>query len=140
MNDEKSVDHNKGHRERLRSRFRKNGMESVHDYELLEMILFRSIPRRDVKPLAKDLIKKFGGFADVLGAPISRLMEVKGVSEGVATELKIVQAAAIKLSQARIMNKPIISSWSDLLAYCRAAMADEKTEQFRVIFWIKKMF
>ncbi len=138
MNDEKSVDHNKGHRERLRSRFRKNGMESVHDYELLEMILFRSIPRRDVKPLAKDLIKKFGGFADVLGAPISRLMEVKGVSEGVATELKIVQAAAIKLSQARIMNKPIISSWSDLLAYCRAAMADEKTEQFRVIFLDKK--
>ncbi len=134
----KPQDHAKGHRERLRERFRKGGMTAVQDYELLEMVLFRAIPRRDVKPLAKELIKIFGGFAEVLGAPIERLLEVKGISHNVATELKIIQAAAIKLTQERIMNRPIISSWSDLLAYCRAAMADEKTEMFRILFLDKK--
>ena len=128
----------KGHRERLRSRFRKAGVDGVQDYELLELILFRAIPRKDVKPLAKQLIAKFGGFAETLAAPIERLIEVKGVSENVAQELKIVQASAIKLSQARILQRPIISNWQDLLAYCRASMADEKTELFRILFLDKK--
>ena len=132
------AEHTKGHRERLRTRFAKAGVDGVQDYELLELILFRAIPRRDVKPLAKDLIKAFGGFAQVIAAPMERLMEIKGVSQSVAQELKIVQAAAIKLSQARVLKRPIISSWNDLLSYCRAATAHEKTELFRILFLDKK--
>lgn len=138
-NSEKSnTSHAAGHRERLRARFKKAGVDGVQDYELLELILFRAIPRRDVKPLAKELIAAFGGFPQVVAAPIERLKEIKGVSENVAQELKIVQAAAIKLSQARILKRPVISSWNDLLSYCRAAMADEKTELFRILFLDKK--
>ena len=130
--------HAAGHRERLRARFKKAGVDGLQDYELLELVLFRAIPRRDVKPLAKALLKNFGGFAETLAAPIERLAEIKGVSENVAQELKIVQAAAVKLSQERILKRPIISSWDDLLSYCRAAMADEKTEMFRILFLDKK--
>ncbi|MAW80751.1 MAG: hypothetical protein CMI63_10970 [Parvularcula sp.] len=130
--------HAAGHRERLRARFKKAGVDGVQDYELLELILFRAIPRRDVKPLAKELIALFGGFPQVIAAPTERLMEVKGVSENVAQELKIVQAAALKLSQARVLKRPVISSWDALLSYCRAAMADEKTELFRILFLDKK--
>ncbi len=133
-----AANHAKGHRERLRARFKKAGVDGVQDYELLELILFRAIPRRDVKPLAKELLAKFGGFAQVVSAPMERLMELKGVSENVAQELKIVHAASIKLSQARILKRPVISSWNDLLSYCRAAMADEKTELFRILFLDKK--
>jgi DNA repair protein RadC len=132
------TNHAAGHRERLRARFRKAGVDGVQDYELLELILFRAIPRKDVKPLAKELIAKFGGFPQVLAAPVERLMEVKGVSENVAQEMKIVQAAAIKLAQARVLKRPVISSWDALLSYCRAAMADEKTELFRILFLDKK--
>ncbi len=132
------VDHRAGHRERLRERFIRAGVDGVQDYELLELLLFRAIPRRDVKPLAKDLIKRFGGFAQTLAAPIDRLCEVKGVSSNVAHELKIVHAASIKLAQARVLNRPVISSWNELLAYCRAAMADEKTELFRILFLDRK--
>jgi DNA repair protein RadC len=134
----KSTNHAAGHRERLRARFRKAGIDGLQDYELLELVLFRAIPRRDVKPLAKELIAKFGGFAEVLAAPIDRLVEVKGVSQNVSEELKIVQAAAIKLTQERILKRPVITSWNDLLSYCRAAMADEKTELFRIMFLDKK--
>ena len=130
--------HAAGHRERLRARFKKAGVDGVQDYELLELILFRAIPRRDVKPLAKELIALFGGFPQVIAAPTERLMEVKGVSENVAQELKIVQAAALKLSQARVLKRPVISSWAALLSYCRAAMADEKTELFRSLCLDKK--
>ncbi|MEM9170693.1 MAG: DNA repair protein RadC [Pseudomonadota bacterium] len=130
--------HAHGHRERLRERFRSAGADGLHDYELLELVLFRAIPRRDVKPLAKSLIATFGGFAETLAAPTPRLLEIKGVSEAVATEFKIVQAAAVKLTQERVLNRPVLSSWRDLLAYCRAAMADEKTELFRILFLDKK--
>ncbi|MGE0410289.1 MAG: DNA repair protein RadC [Amphiplicatus sp.] len=132
------ADHAKGHRERLRARFMKAGVDGVQDYELLELILFRAIPRRDVKPLAKALIKRFGGFAETLAAPASRLVEVDGVGEAVAEELKIVHAAAVKLTQERVLKRPVISSWSDLLGYCRAAMADDFIEQFRILFLDKK--
>jgi len=130
--------HATGHRERLRSRFQKAGVEALHDYELLELVLFRAIPRRDVKPLAKDLIAKFGGFAETLAAPIERLTEVTGVSDAAAIDLKIVQAASIKLAQERVLNRPVISSWDALLAYCRSAQADEKIELFRILFLDKK--
>lgn len=130
--------HTHGHRERLRERFSNAGTNGLQDYELLELVLFRAIPRRDVKPLAKDLISAFGGFAQVIAAPVERLTEFKGVSPNVALELKIVHAAALKLSQERIMNRPVISSWGDVISYCRAAMADEKIEQFRILFLDRK--
>jgi DNA repair protein RadC len=130
--------HAAGHRERLRERFVRAGERGMQDYELLELVLFRSKARGDVKPLAKDLIAKFGGFAEVLAAPASRLMEVKGVGEETAIELKIVHAAALKLSQQRVLRRPVIASWNDLLSYCRAAMADEPIEQFRILFLDKK--
>lgn len=127
-----------GHRERLRERFLRAGVDGVQDYELLEMILFRARARGDVKPLAKRLIATFGGFAEALAAPLERLKEVDGVGEATAVELKIVHAAALKLTQARVLKRPVISSWNELLAYCRAAMADERIEQFRVLFLDKK--
>lgn len=130
--------HASGHRDRLRERFRRAGVDAVQDYELMELILFRAIPRRDVKPLAKEIIKAFGGLPQALAAPVERLTEIKGVSENIAIELKIIHAASIKLAQARILDRPVISSWNDLLAYCRAAMADEKTELFRILFLDKK--
>lgn len=116
----------------------KAGVDGVQDYELLELVLFRAIPQRDVKPLAKEMIATFGGFAETLAAPVERLTEIKGVSANVARELKIVHAAAIKLAQARVLKRPVISSWNDLLAYCRAAMADHQTEMFRILFLDKK--
>jgi DNA repair protein RadC len=127
-----------GHRERLRERFMRAGVEGVQDYELMELVLFRAIPRKDVKPIAKTLIARFGGFAEALAAPVERLTEIAGVSESVAREFKIVHAAAVKLAQARVLKRPVISSWSDLLAYCRAAMADEQAEMFRILFLDKK--
>ncbi|MEZ5896946.1 MAG: DNA repair protein RadC [Parvularculaceae bacterium] len=130
--------HASGHRERLRARFKKAGVDAVQDYELLELVLFRAIPRRDVKPLAKDLIKRFGGFPQVLAAPIERLVEVKGESENTALEMKIIHAASIKLAQTRVLERSVIASWNDLLSYCRAAMADEKTELFRILFLDRK--
>ncbi|GJL96011.1 MAG: DNA repair protein RadC [Hyphococcus sp.] len=133
-----SSTHTTGHRERLRARFKKAGVDGVQDYELLELVLFRAIPRRDVKPLAKELINVFGGFSQTLAAPIERLTEIKGVSDNVAQELKIVHAAGVKLAQERVLKRAVLSSWGDLLAYCRAAMADEKTELFRILFLDKK--
>jgi DNA repair protein RadC len=127
-----------GHRERLRQRFLRAGAEGVEDYELLELLLFRARAQGDVKPAAKALIRTFGGFAEVLAAPLERLTEVDGVGEATAIELKIVHAAGVKLAKQRVLRRPVISSWDDLLAYCRASMADEKIEQFRVLFLDKK--
>ncbi|TNE57701.1 MAG: JAB domain-containing protein [Alphaproteobacteria bacterium] len=130
--------HHTGHRDRLRQRFMKAGGEALHDYEMLELILFRAIPRRDVKPLAKDLLEKFGSYQNVLTAPVERLLEVAGISERVAQELKIVEATAVKLAQAKVLNKPAISSWSALIDYCTASMAYNATEQFRILFLDRK--
>lgn len=127
-----------GHRERLRDRFMRAGVEALQDYELMELVLFRARARGDLKPLAKHLVATFGGFAEALGAPVERLMEVKGVGRETAVELKIVHAAAVKLAQGRVMRRPVIASWNELLGYCRAAMADERTEMFRILFLDKK--
>jgi len=126
--------HYHGHRERLRERFLRAGADALQDYELLELVLFRAIPRRDVKPLAKELIERFGGFAEAVSADVERLREMKGLSEAAATELKIVQAAALKLAQGRLMERTAIGSWNQLLQYCRAAMGFDAKEQFRVLF------
>lgn len=138
LKEEAPENHAEGHRRRLRERFVRAGVDAVQDYELLELILFRAIPRKDIKPLAKKVIGAFGGLAPALAAPIDRLVEIKGVTKAAAIEMKIVHAASIKMVQARILDRPVISSWSDLLAYCRAAMADEKTELFRILFLDKK--
>lgn len=130
--------HYHGHRDRLRGRFAEGGVEALADYELLELYLFRSIIRRDVKPIAKDLITKFGSFAEVISAPISRLTEVQGISEKVALDLKVLQAGALKLGQETVLGRPILSSWTALLDYCRGAMQFEEKEQFRVLFLDKK--
>lgn len=125
--------HYVGHRDRLRDRFMEAGAEALADYELLELILFRAIPRRDVKPDAKQLIKRFGSLADVISADPALLREETG-SESVVRELKIVQAAALHLAQSAVLNRPLLSSWSALLEYCHAAMAYEKNEMFRILF------
>ncbi|MEM8977493.1 MAG: DNA repair protein RadC [Pseudomonadota bacterium] len=127
-----------GHRQRLRERFIKGGSDAMPDYELLEMVLFRAHPRRDTKGLAKALIDKFGTFAEVINAPDGRLLEVKGIGQAAIVELKLIKAAALRLLQTSVLDKPILSSWSDVLAYCQAAMAKEEKEQFRILFLDKK--
>lgn len=126
------------HRTRLRERFLVGGADALPDYELLELVLFRAIPRQDVKPLARLLLDRFGDFNGVVSAPIPRLEEVKGVGAAVITELKIVQAAAHRLAQARVLKKPVVSSWDALLDYCQTAMAHDDIEQFRVLFLDRK--
>lgn len=130
--------HYSGHRERLRSRFHEGGHEAMPDYELLELLLFRAIPRRDTKPLAKALLAKFGSFAEVINADDARLKEVSGVGQAVVTELKVVRASALRMMKSEIMNRPILNSWSSVVEYCRAAMGYEKKEQFRIIFLDKR--
>lgn len=130
--------HYQGHRARLRQKFRDNGADTFPDYELLEMLLFRAIPRRDTKPIAKNLINKFGSFAQVINAPESRLKEIDGIGEAVITELKLVKASALRLMQGELAEKPVITSWASMLRYCVAAMAHEQREQFRIIFLDKR--
>lgn len=126
------------HRQRLRDRFMKAGSTALADYELLELLLFRAIPRRDVKPLAKQLLAEFGDFNRVISAPPSRLRRVKGVGEAAVQELKIVEAAAHRLGQARIMGRNALTSWSSLMEYCKISMAHRETEQFRILFLDRK--
>lgn len=132
------VPHYHGHRERLRGRFREAGPDAVSDYELLELVLFRAIPQRDIKPLAKELIAKFGSFAEVVAASPSRLAEIKGMGEAAVTELKIVQAAANRLARGQVRKRPVLSSWANVIDYCRTAMAYEDKEQFRLLFLDKR--
>jgi DNA repair protein RadC len=126
--------HYYGHRARLRERFREAGPDALSDYELLEAVLFRAQPRRDVKPLAKTLIATFGSFAEVISAPVPRLRQVKGLGDATITELKLVQAAASRLLRGEVKKRPVLSSWSAVLDYCRTAQAFADREEFRVIF------
>lgn len=127
-----------GHRKRLRERFQKGGAAALADYELLELILFAAFQRKDTKPLAKALVAKFGGYAEVLSADEERLKEVDGIGEAAISALKVVRESALKLSQSRILHRPIMSSWDAVVDYCRAAMAYESKEQFRILFLDKK--
>lgn len=126
------------HRKRLRDRFMAGGAAALPDYELLELVLFRSIPRQDVKPLARLLLDTFGDFNRVLTAPVERLAEVKGVGEAVITDLKILEASAHRMARARVMQRQVISSWDALLDYCHTTMAHRETEQFRVFYLDRK--
>jgi DNA repair protein RadC len=127
-----------GHRQRLRKRFMKGGGDALPDYELLELVLFGALPRRNTKELAKRLIARFGSFAEVINAPEALLAEVKDVGDVVITELKLVRAAALRLMRSELLERPVLSSWSEVLHYCRAAMGFESREQFRILFLDKK--
>ncbi len=130
--------HYLGHRERLRRRFRDAGADAVPDYELIELILFRAAPRRDTKPLAKALLARFGTFAEALNAPDELLREVPGIGEAAITELRLVRAAAVRLMRGEVLERPVLSSWSQVLDYCRASMGFETKEQFRILFLDKR--
>ena len=126
------------HRRRLRERFLVGGAGAMPDYELLELILFRSLPRCDVKPVAHRLLLAFRDFNRVLSAPVERLTEVRGVGDVVAVDLKIIEAAAHRLSRARVLKQQVISSWAALLDYCHTSMSHRATEQFRILFLDRK--
>jgi len=130
--------HYEGHRKRLRQRFIDTGGQGFADHELLELLLFRSIPRADTKLLAKALLARFGSFADVMGADPQLLREVPGCGTAVASDLKIIAAAAGRIGQAALRKRDILSSWDKLIAYCKIVMAHETREQFRILFLDKK--
>lgn len=126
--------HYHDHRARLRERFATGGPGALADYELLELLLFRVIPRQDTKPLAKALIERFGDLAGVLGAEAGRIGEVKGAGRAVAQDFKVIQALYERAAKSELKRRPIVGSWSQLLAYCGVAMAHAPREQFRVLF------
>lgn len=128
----------KDHRARLRDRFMTGGAAAMPDYELLELVLFRSIPRRDVKPLARQLLDNFGDFNRVITAPPERLARIAGVGDAVITDLKVLEAAAHRMARAKVLQRHILSSWDVLLDYCHTVMAHRETEQFRVLYLDRK--
>lgn len=127
-----------GHRERLRTRFLASGHVSMPEYELLELVLFNAIPRIDVKPLAKRLLEAFGDLNAVVAASETRLLQVSGATPRVYLQLRIVEAMAHRMARAKVMSKSVISSWDDLMSYCKTVMAYRETEQFRVLFLDRK--
>jgi DNA repair protein RadC len=130
--------HYHGHRERLRERFRKSGPDALSDYELLELALFPALPRRDTKPLAKSLLKTFGSFAEVIHAPEARLREVEGIGDASITQLKLLAAAATRIAKGQLKARTALSSWNDVVDYCRTSMAFADKEQFRILFLDKR--
>jgi DNA repair protein RadC len=132
------VPHYRGHRERLRARFLKAGGDALADYELLELVLFGAIPQRDLKPLAKALLATFGSFAEAISAPVERLEKIDGLGPASIAQLKAVQAAAARLTRGEIRRRPVLSSWSAVLDYCRTSMAFADKELFRILFLDKR--
>ena len=130
--------HYLGHRQRLRERFMESGAGALADYELMELVLFRAIPRRDVKPLAKALIKRFGSFAEAAAARPERLREIDGLGESAIMEIKLAEAVATRLARGQIESRRTLSSFVDVLDYCRTAMAYADREEFRVLFLDKR--
>nr|WP_246523046.1 DNA repair protein RadC [Neoroseomonas eburnea] len=123
-----------GHRARMREKLLTAGPDALLDHELLEMVLFLALPRRDTKPIARALLGRFGSFAGAVSAPLTELREVEGLGEAGAAALRIVQAAALRLARADVMERPVLNNWDRLLAYLSAALARERVEQFRVLF------
>src|SRR5467141_1144754 len=130
--------HYHGHRDRLRERFRSAGPDALSDYELLEMLLFGSLSRGDVKPLAKSLIKEFGSFAEVIHAPEARLQKIDGLGEKTVTHIKLIAAAASRIAKGQLKQRTMLSSWNDVIDYCRTSMAFADKEQFRILFLDKR--
>jgi len=123
-----------GHRERMRSRLLSAGAEAVADHELIEMVLFLALPRRDTKAIARELIAKFGSFAAAISATVPDLLAMEGLGEAGVAAIKIVQAASQRLSKAEILYRPVLSNWDRLMEYLQAVLAREKIEQFRILF------
>lgn len=132
------VPHYHGHRERLRERFKEAGADALSDYELMEMVLFRALPRRDVKPLAKALIGTFGSFAEAVHAPEGRLREISGLGDAAITEIRLIAASASRIAKGQLKQRTVLASWSAVIDYCRAAMAFADKEQFRILFLDKR--
>lgn len=130
--------HFHGHRDRLRARFRSAGADALSDYELLELVLFRALPRRDVKPLAKALIQAFGSFAETVHAPDARLREIGGLGEAAITEIKLIAATSSRVAKGQLKQRTVLSSWATVIDYCRTAMAFADKEQFRILFLDKR--
>jgi len=130
--------HYLGHRERLRKRFRDAGADALPDYEMTELVLFRAVPRRDTKPLAKAILARFGTFAEAMSAPDELLKEVPGLGVAAITEIKLVRAAALRLVRGEVLERPVLASWSQVLDYCRASMGFEPKEQLRILFLDKR--
>lgn len=120
--------------QRLRERFLKGGSDALADYELVEILLFGAIQRRDTKPIAKALLKRFGSFADVIGADPSELREIDGVGDSVVVALKSVDAAALRVIREDVMDRPVLNNWHRLMDYCRASLGRNKVESFHVLF------
>ena len=135
---EDEAPHYHGHRQRLRARLREAGAAALADYELLELVLFRAIPRKDVKPLAKALIARFGTFAEAIAAEPPRLAEVDGMGAGAIAEFKIVEAAAQRLVKGAVTKRLPMGSFNEVVDYCRTSMAFGGREIFRVLFLDKK--
>jgi len=130
--------HYHGHRDRLRERFVKGGPSALQDYELLELLLFRLLPRRDTKPIAKAMLDRFGSFSEAIGAPPHLLEEIDGLGPTAITDLKVILAAAQRIGRDAIQDRPILGSWTEVIDYCKASMSYETTEQFRILFLDKK--
>ncbi|SRR5690606_5082766 len=126
------------HRKRLRERFMQGGPDALPDYELMELVLFRVNAQKDTKPLAKALIKEFGGFAEAISAPPERLKQIYDVGDKTVIELKLIQAAAVRLARKTVIGRQALSSWTAVLDYCHASMAYEQREQFRILFLDRK--
>ena len=137
--DRRAPDPNRaGHRERLKARFRKGGADALADYELLELVLFQALPRRDTRAIAKALLKKFGSFAAVVDAPDEHLKDVEGVKDGAITGLRVVRAAAVHLLRSELAGRPVLGSWQKVLDYLKADMAWRHEEHVRVLYLNQK--
>jgi DNA repair protein RadC len=123
-----------GHRNRMRQRLIAAGPDALADHELLEMVLFLALPRRDTKAIAKAVLARFGSFAAAIAAPIQDLRAIEGVGEAGIAALKTVQAAALRLARGEVMNRPVLSHWDGLMQYLNTVLARERVEQFRVLF------
>ncbi|MCZ6605164.1 MAG: DNA repair protein RadC [Alphaproteobacteria bacterium] len=130
--------HQLGHRTRLRQRFLKDMGHAMADYEVLELILTQAQPRGDTKPIAKELIKRFGSLAGVMSAEPDELTAVPGVGEAAMVALKVARAAGLRLARREIIDRPLLSAWEHVLDYCRAQLAHEKTERFHLLFLDRK--
>jgi DNA repair protein RadC len=123
-----------GHRNRMRLRLLTTGADSLADHELIEMVLFIALPRRDTKKIARDLLSRFGSFAAVIAAPINDLRQIEGLGDAGIAALKTVQAAALRLSRAELRQRPLLNNWQKLMEYLNAVLAREQVEQFRILF------
>ena len=138
MKDEQNTPHHLGHRQRLRERIMGGG-ENLADYELLELILFFAIPRKDVKPLAKELLKQFGNLANLINVDKEKLLSINGTTEILYTNFAIIRELMNRVLKQKVVNQNVIGSWSMLMDYLKATMGNIKIEQFRILFLNKKI-